>query len=146
MSSDMALCSNPNTCEQDYATLCPTGWALCTPKQFNNRNGGWNFALNGKTALGEIRCRQNSGAGHFTVSNANVNQDQADNCWYGSSRTQCAASYGCNEKGNFALCCRPTSTCGDNDVDQPEEECDDGNMSNDDQCFNNCMTKTVNGC
>ena len=41
----MALCKDKSeaTRERDFETLCPAGWHLCTPKQFNNRNDEWHF-------------------------------------------------------------------------------------------------------
>jgi cysteine-rich repeat protein len=47
--------------------------------------------------------------------------------------------------GNYALCCLPTGSCGDGMINSAEEECDDGNMSDGDNCFTTCMTKTSNG-
>merc|ERR1712080_325977 len=57
---DMVLCKDMtmSTCEKDFETLCPAGWNLCTPGQFNNRNNGWDFnwlEANAKP-LGVIYC------------------------------------------------------------------------------------------
>jgi cysteine-rich repeat protein len=143
--NNMMACQNVNTCEQDYGTLCPIGWGLCSNKQFIARNTGWNFESNTQT-LGAIRCRQQiGGAGHFTIgANLSLSIDHGDNCWYGSSRPQCVANYGCNEKGRVALCCAPTPSCGNGVVDSPEEECDDGNQNDGDPCFSNCINRTTN--
>ena len=141
----MIICYNNQLCEQDFGTMSPTGWALCSAVQFNNRNAGWNYNP-AKTVFGAIRCRAgNVGAGHFGFSGSLAN-DANDNCIYGSSKPQCVANYGCNEKDYYAACCAPTPTCGDGKLDAPEEECDDGNKSEDDQCFNNCITRNKNGC
>ncbi|MFH1532386.1 MAG: hypothetical protein ABIK09_16805 [Pseudomonadota bacterium] len=143
---DMVICSKPSTCEQDYETLCPPGWLLCSPKQFNGRNTGWSYSVGGTMALGAIRCRSGSGAGHFTVDNSPLSNDEADNCWYGSSRPSCPSGYGCNEQGNYALCCQMNPSCGNGVVDHPEEECDDGNANDGDSCLSNCETRFGGGC
>ncbi len=143
---DMVACSNAATCEQDYETLCPPGWLLCSQKQYTARNNGWAYSTGGKTGLGAIRCRTGGGAGHYTIHTGNLGQDEGDNCHYGSSRPTCTSTYGCNEKGNLAVCCKMNSSCGNGVVDHPEEECDDGNSSNTDSCLNNCMTRTASGC
>ena len=143
---DMVACYNAATCEQDYETLCPSGWLLCSQKQYTARNSGWSYSTGGKTGLGAIRCRGGGGAGHYTIHTGNLGQDEGDNCHYGSSRPTCTSGYGCNEKGNLAVCCKMNSFCGNGVVDHPEEECDDGNTSNTDSCLNNCMTRTTGGC
>jgi cysteine-rich repeat protein len=143
--ADMVVCSNPNTCEQDYETLCPSGWLLCGPKQFNARNAGWSFSVGSKKGLGAIRCRSGGGAGHYTIDNSPLSNDEANNCWYGSSRPSCTSGYGCNEKGNYAVCCKMNDSCGNGVVDHAEEECDDGNSNNTDSCLENCMTR-FGGC
>jgi cysteine-rich repeat protein len=140
----MIVCYNNQLCEQDFGTMCPTGWALCSTVQFNNRNAAWNYNP-AKTVFGAIRCRGGGGAGHVGISGL-LSNDAGDNCTYGSSKPQCVAPYGCNEKDYYAICCAATPTCGDGKVDAPEEECDDGNKSDDDQCFSNCMTRTKAGC
>merc|ERR1712080_274410 len=57
---DMVLCKDMtmSTCEKDFETLCPAGWNLCTPGQFNNRNDDWDFNwLEAKAKpLGVIYC------------------------------------------------------------------------------------------
>ena len=60
------------------------------------------------------------------------------NCYFGSSRPSCTASYGCNEQIAFALCCAPNPLCGNGRVDSPEEECDDGNTNDADDCLRSC--------
>ncbi|MFT4621441.1 MAG: hypothetical protein ACI8PZ_000093 [Myxococcota bacterium] len=141
---DMVVCDDPDdgTCEQDFGTLCPEGWGLCSRDQFHARNAGW--AFDGGTAhLGAIHCRGaggGSGAGHYTVS-GNLEVDAEFNCHWGSSRDTCETDYGCNELLGMALCCAPTPTCGNGVVDAPEELCDDGNFDETDDCLNNCWWK-----
>lgn len=142
---DMVVCSDPNVCEQDYASICPAGWNLCTHAQYVQRNDNWNYQLPGnQVLLAAIRCRMSGGAGHYSRAFGWLSDDYQDNCQYGSSRPQCQTGYGCNDKGSWALCCRPTPSCGDGVVNSAEEECDDGNQSNDDDCFNNCMDRENN--
>ena len=149
----MCLCDNAAICEQDLETICPTGWHLCSPGQFNLRNNNWSFAYNGsaKKLLGTRQCRGGTGgghgAGHFTVDNSNTNQDKSQNCWYGTVAPWCNA-YGneCNEKGNYALCCKPDPACGNNVKDGPEESCDDGNDVDGDGCNRNCWPTVGPGC
>ena len=141
---DQVVCDDPNnnTCEQDVETLCPVGWHLCSRLEHNNRNDGWNYPVGGGTVVvGEIYCRA-SGAGHFTLGPYdginNLGQDAPLNCGYGSSRETCTSGYGCNEKQVQALCCAPLATCGNGQIDAPEEECDDGNNLETDECLNSC--------
>ena len=66
------VCDDPTnaTCEQDFATLCPAGWHLCSQPEHNNRNDGWNFAVSGgaaSTVVGQISCRSFGGAGHLSL-------------------------------------------------------------------------------
>jgi cysteine-rich repeat protein len=143
---DMIVCDSPgNTvCEQDFATECPVSWRLCTPKQQANRL--WNYTAP-TNLLGEIYCRAGGGAGSWTVSTgANLGTAQPFNCSDGSSRTSCTATYGCNEQQYYALCCKPTPTCGNGVVDSPEEECDDGNTSETDGCLNDCTFRAPSAC
>ena len=141
------VCDDPTdaTCEQDMQTLCPSGWNLCSDKQHNNRNDGWDFALGGGaagTVLGEKYCRSFGGAGHHSLGPydgiTNLSQDAPKNCGYGTSRDSCTATYGCNEQAARALCCAPDASCGNGIVDSAEEECDDGNTSETDACLNSC--------
>ncbi len=144
--SQMVVCFNGSTCEQDYESLCPSGWELCSQLQYSQRNDGWSYSTGGKMGLGAIRCRNGGGAGHYTIHTGNLGQDEGDNCHYGSSRPSCPSGYGCNEQGNLAVCCKHNPLCGNGKVDGSEEECDDGNKSNDDNCLNNCMSRYVAGC
>ena len=142
----MMLCDDPTdaTCEEDFATLCPPGWDLCTHLQFANRNSGWSYSASQRT-VGEIYCRPSSGAGHFTMPDSGtglpftMSSSVAFNCYYGSSRPSCTAWYGCNEQEAYALCCAPTTTCGNGVVNAPEEACDDANSDETDDCLNTCM-------
>ena len=140
----MMVCDDPNdaTCEQDLEQLCPPTWHLCTYTEYNARNDGWNYPVGGGTiVVGEIYCRQNSGAGHFTLGGGNVTnlgQDTGMDCYHGSSRDSCPSNYGCNEQQDQALCCAPSPSCGDGQVNDPEEQCDDGNMDESDECLNSC--------
>ena len=139
---DMLVCDDPTdqTCEQDFGSLCPTDWHLCTSLEFNARNDGWNFPAPTSRSLGVISCRS-SGAGHFTVPTGSatvLSTDQSHNCWFGSSRASCTSGYGCNERGARALCCAPQGKCGNGQVDHPEEHCDDGNDDDTDECLSNC--------
>jgi cysteine-rich repeat protein len=137
------ICDHPadSVCEQDFGNLCPVGWSLCSRTQFINRNAGWTY-VPAQRVLGTIHCRNSGGAGHFTFGwsggSAAMSFAEPMNCAFGSSRNTCTATYGCNEQSAFAMCCAPTSTCGNGVVDSPEELCDDGNQSNDDACLTNC--------
>jgi len=140
--NDMALCKDQTgqTCEQDFGTLCPEGWHLCTPSEHHARNDGWNPGDYPRPALGLIRCRGgNNGAGHYMVQD--VTQDAAANCHWGSSLPFCPANYGCNERQATALCCAPLPSCGNGVVDDPQEQCDDGNDVEDDACFSVCYQR-----
>jgi cysteine-rich repeat protein len=140
---DMVVCDHPNdaVCEQDVETLCPQGWGLCSRDQYINRNDAWNAAPGG-VIVAEIYCRNGNGAGHFTLGPyggfANLSNDIPFQCGYGSSRPGCTSTYGCNERHVKALCCRPTPSCGNGQVDAPEEACDDGNENENDDCLNSC--------
>ncbi len=143
--SDIVVCEDLShgTCEQDFGSLCPFGWHLCSSAEFNVRNDGWSFPNNSPTnALGNIQCRTSaSGAGHFTLLVSNLGLDEPNNCVFGSSRTSCPATFGCNELVNSALCCAPLPSCGNGVVDDPQEVCDDGNNNNEDACLNNCYPR-----
>ncbi len=146
-SGTMVLCDDPtdSTCEQDNGSLCPVGWHLCSRDEFNNRNGGWTYPYSGTKGLGTIHCRNGGGAGHFTLyydsGITNFGQDSSYNCGYGSSLPICSSNYGCNETQHWALCCKPSPSCGNGVVDSPEEICDDGNFNETDACFKNCTTR-----
>ena len=152
-SGTMMICKDPaySTCEKDFEKFCPSGWHLCSHLEFAGRNSGWNHTSStSHRALGTIQCRNSGGAGHFTVpdaghSNWNMSQDEQHNCYFGSSRPECTTGYGCNEKHGEALCCGPGPSCGNGQVDSPEEACDDGNNSNSDACLNNCTLRTPGG-
>jgi len=139
LSNRMVLCDDPNqnTCEQDFEKLCPLEYHLCSHLEFKNLNNKWD-ATKRVLALGEIYCRKYGGAGSFTVNNAYLNADPTMNCYHGSSRPQCTASYGCDQRQASALCCSPNPNCGNGVVNAPLEECDDGNSNNDDDCLNSC--------
>ena len=148
------VCDHPGNavCEQDQVTLCPLNWHLCSVKELNNRNTGWNYATAGKVVVGEIYCRSgNAGAGHLSLgpydNYTNLGNDAILNCGYGSSRATCPANYGCNEQQVEALCCAPAALCGNGVINAPEEECDDGNQVETDNCLNNCSFRnpTQNG-
>ena len=151
---DMVLCDDPTdiTCEQDFETLCPSGWHLCTYPEFINRNAGWNHTVTHPArALGVRYCRSpNSGAGHFTVPDAtfesvSLSTTPTQNCYFGTSRPDCSSGYGCNEKQGQALCCSPNPSCGNGVVDHPEETCDDGNNNDTDSCLNVCDVRVLTG-
>jgi cysteine-rich repeat protein len=44
-----------------------------------------------------------------------------------------------------ALCCSSAPSCGDGVVQRPLKECDDGNSSDSDDCFNTCTWRSVMG-
>ena len=140
---NVIVCDHPSdaVCEQDFEALCPAGWSLCSRPQFIARNAGWSY-VPAQRVLGTIHCRNGGGAGHFTFgwssSGIPMSTAEAMNCAFGSSRSSCTASYGCNEQSAFAMCCAPTPSCGNGVVDSPEELCDDGNQNNEDACLNNC--------
>ena len=149
----MAICdiSNNSVCEQDFETLCPTGWHLCTHSEFNNRNDGWTHTVyEPERALGVRYCRS-SGAGHFTIpdassgSSALLGNDEVHNCYYGTSRPECTSGYGCNEQEAQALCCSANPLCGNGMVDSVEENCDDGNNNDGDACLNVCDYRQPSG-
>ncbi len=150
---DMVLCDDPAdiTCEQDFGTLCPVDWHLCSPEEYNSRNDGWLEPLPATQALGTIYCRSgDSGAGHYTLTYAGIGtlgEDEALNCGYGSSRATCETGYGCNETTSLALCCAPNPSCGNGIVDSVEELCDDANDDETDACLSNCTWRnpTSNG-
>ena len=140
---DMALCKDEanQVCEQDFATICPADWHLCTPLEHHARNDGWAPGDFPEPALGIIRCRAggaDAGAGHYTVEDPA--QDAAPNCRYGSSQPWCEAWYGCNEQRATALCCAPLPSCGNGQVDHPEEQCDDANEDDSDGCTASCYS------
>jgi hypothetical protein len=139
------LCDDPTnaTCEQDFEALCPASWHLCTRLEHNARNAGWSYVPSQRT-LGVIYCRPgSSGAGHLTFPDASqatslpMSTAVPFNCYFGSSRPSCTASYGCNEQSSYALCCAPNPNCGNGRLDA-EEECDDGNTSDTDACLSTC--------
>jgi cysteine-rich repeat protein len=137
------VCQRLDICEKDYAILCPLGWHLCSADEFNARNTAWNYAPT-KPALGAIRCREGGGAGQYGFKST-LSIDHADNCLYSSSRPQCVSNLGCDDKDNLALCCAPLASCGNGVVDHLEEQCDDGNKSDNDECLANCMTRYAAG-
>ncbi len=136
-SNRMVLCQRNNLCEKDYELICPVGWHMCSNKEFNNRNTGWNH-FPAQNVFGGIRCRESGGAGQFGFK-ANMMNDQPDHCQYSSSRSACPTNAGCDFMGHYALCCAPSHLCGNGIVDGPDEECDDGNQVNTDACLNSCM-------
>ena len=140
-SNRAALCQRPDVCEQDYAILCPKNWHLCSASEFNARNSDWNYSPT-KRSLGAIRCREDDSAGQYGFKSG-MAVDHADNCLYSSSRPQCAGLFGCDDKNNHALCCAPLPSCGNSQLDHPEEQCDDGNKLENDACLNNCMTASA---
>ena len=103
--------------------------------------------MNDCYAMGAIYCHPDNdeiGAGHFRIYD-NVGYNQTFNCYTSSSRPGCQANvedgYDCNNENSMALCCKPSSTCGNGIVDGDEEECDDGNTNDDDECMNNCAIR-----
>jgi len=149
-SSSMVLCDDPtdSVCERDLETICPAGFHLCTPTEFNTLNDNWDVKINSKVRpVGEINCRgKGTSAGHFSLTTTagsliSLAVDKAKNNMYGSSRPECPEYYGtvdCNKKQFSALCCSALATCGDGVVQAPLEECDDGNKDNYDLCLNTC--------
>jgi len=152
-SSRMVLCDDPldQTCEQDQVTLCPQGFHLCTYPEFITLNDEWNVSISAtQRPVGEIYCRAKTGAGHFTLGSLypypypiSLDYDEPRNCWYGSVRPQCPEyQHECNEKHVSALCCSSSLSCGNGVVDNPLEECDDGNNNDDDGCLSTCTFRT----
>ena len=147
----MILCDDPQdqTCERDLLTLCPAGFHLCSHLEFNVLNDNWDVTVpKDQSPVGDIYCRLNGGAGHFSLAHASsepisLNVDQPSNCAYGSSRPQCPTSYGCASKLLTALCCSDNPACGNGVVEEPLEECDDGNTSDDDDCLSSCTWRYV---
>ncbi len=146
------VCDDPNdtTCEQDQAKLCPNGWHLCSIAEHFARNNGWTYPINGaQVVVGTIYCRAGGGAGHYTLGpygGTTLGDDVPFNCGFGSSRPECTAPYGCNEKFVQALCCAPSPLCGNAKIDSVEEECDDGNTNEADACLNNCSLRQHPNC
>ena len=137
------LCARDDICEEDLVIICPKNWHLCSAAEFNARNTDWSYYPT-KLALGGIRCRVGKGAGQYGFKTT-MSVDHADNCIYSSSRPQCATNVGCDDKANYALCCAPLSTCGNGVVDHVEEQCDDGNMYDNDSCLTQCMFSSAPG-
>jgi len=151
--SYMVLCDDPtdSVCEKDLETICPAGFHLCTPTEFNTLNDNWNFKIDvNQRPLGEINCQgngQRAKAGHFSLKATHgrlisLAVDRYKNNGWWSSRPECNglenSSSSCDQKKDSALCCSALSTCGDGVVQAPLEECDDGNKDNKDECFNSC--------
>jgi len=135
--------SSDETCEQDFASLCAPGWHLCSGIEHVQLNDGVFIQLGDVAALGVIRCRSQGGSGHYTSHDFNV--DGPDSCEVGSSRADCPTNLGCNEGMYAALCCAPIPSCGNGAVDDPREECDDGNDDDFDACSNACANRTGSG-
>ena len=152
-SSVMVLCDDPSdqTCEKDMESLCPENFHLCSYLEFNALNDNWNTEVSSrKRPVGEIHCTSFGRTGHFTLGNGVgsssssstskilLSKDKPLNCWISTSRPQCSAPSGCDEKHVTALCCSNNLECGNGKVDTPLEECDDGNKNEDDACLNSC--------
>ena len=131
------------TCEQHFAQLCAPGWHLCSGTEHVLLNDHVIIDLGDIAAVGVIRCRSQGGSGHYTSHAFNV--DGPDSCEIGSSRADCPTNLGCNEGMHAALCCAPIETCGNGTVDDPREECDDGNDDDLDACNNACASRTGSG-
>jgi cysteine-rich repeat protein len=138
----IVMCQNNSSCEQDKASDCPTGFHLCTFKEWNLYNDGWSASFG--ISVGAIYCRGSGGAGHFTIDVGSADDDF--NCWYGSSSPWCTSGYGCNEQSANAACCVDNPNCGNGALETTLEECDDGNTSDGDGCDNDCKTTTGEGC
>lgn len=132
-----------STCEQDFGSLCAPGWHLCSGTEHIRLNDGVWIDLGEVAAIGVIRCRTQGGSGHYTSHDFNV--DGPDSCEVGSSRVDCPTNLGCNEGMHAALCCAPIPTCGNGSVDDPREECDDGNADDFDACSNACANRFGSG-
>lgn len=148
----MALCKDMSekTCEKHFESLCPLGWRLCAPKQFNNRNDEWSFNWRRSSAVrpvGVIYCRSGAHAGYggsYGLYGDVLSRDQPVNCLAASSRQGCSElgqGYDCDDKDRSALCCKQREECGNGQVDDEEEDCDDGNDDENDECLNSCTWK-----
>ena len=105
--SSIVVCDDPSdtTCEQDFGSLCPAEFHLCTADEYNTGNDNWD-GTTPTWLLGEITCRAGGGAGHYTVyGGLPYSQDVAWNQIAGSELPECLSGYGCNEQGFYALCC-----------------------------------------
>lgn len=131
------------TCEQDFGSLCAPGWHLCSATEHLQLNDGVLIDLGEIAAIGVIRCRAQGGSGHYTSHDFNV--DGPDSCEVGSSRADCPTNLGCNEGMHAALCCARVASCGNGQVDDPREECDDGNVDDFDACSNACANRSGSG-
>jgi len=124
-SADIVLCDDPTdqTCEQDFVTLCPANWHLCSATEYNVGNDNWQGNVP-TWLLGEIQCRDSAGAGHYTVSGTGAPflADVLNNNIAGSSLPECQSDYGCNEQQYYALCCYGSSGGNDNPVEDPVDE------------------------
>ncbi len=107
----IAVCDDPQdaVCEQDFGQLCPAGFHLCSGEEYRMHNDGWEGTTD-TPMLGEIQCREEGGAGHFSVwSNYPFSYEVEDNLAAGSGLPECDHGYGCNEQQYYALCCGGTS-------------------------------------
>ena len=102
----IVVCDDPTdaTCEQDFETLCPSNYHLCSTEEYNTGNDNWEGVLS-TWLLGEITCRSGGGAGHFTIQSGLYSTDVESNQHAGSSKPECPETYGCNERQYYALCC-----------------------------------------
>jgi cysteine-rich repeat protein len=141
----IGVCKDPSnaTCEMDFATLCAPGWHLCSGTEHVQLNDGMIIELGDISAVGVIRCRSQGGSGHYTSHDFNI--DGPDSCEIGSSRADCPTNLGCNEGIHAALCCAPILSCGNGVIDDPLEECDDGNDDDFDACSSACANRTGSG-
>lgn len=145
LTQGIGVCKDPadSTCEQDFASLCAPGWHLCSGTEHVLLNDDVVIDLGELAAIGVIRCRVQGGSGHYTSHDFNV--DGPDSCEVGSSRVDCPTNLGCNEGMHAALCCAPIPTCGNGSVEDPREECDDGNADDFDACSNACANRFGSG-
>lgn len=153
-SKKIVVCRNDASCEKDKGEDCPTGYHLCTAKEYNAYNAGWSFVWGQSGSrtpgLGAIACRgsvkSTSGAGNQAF-RGNAGSDYNQNCDYGSANGWCRGgmSWACNEKWAQAACCIDNLKCGDGIYDSALEYCDDGNTINGDGCDNNCQRSQGSG-
>jgi len=95
------------TCEQQFESLCPPAYDLCSVNRYNQLNNNWN-AQSKEPYLGKAYCRTgNHSAGHIGFwGNEPLSNNLGHSYTWGSSLPGCTHnSWGCNEQQYSALCC-----------------------------------------
>merc|ERR1719495_1260570 len=101
-----------STCENDFETLCPPTYDLCSVERYNELNNDWN-AQSIEPYLGKAYCRSgNASAGHVGFwGQQSLSTDLSHSYTFGASLPACPHSWwGCNEQQYSALCCNNSDT------------------------------------